>query len=201
MGPGEYDDNDESDEQEQTNSVADLCSPELALASTASTSGSTFRSSIHTHQNYPILCNVYKDPENQFEKVVLIVMLPGGAKSARIELSEDGLVAFVKYSWSSTMYTMNDLFKKQLDSQQITAHHPKILCIQDALENVRQRRDMCPESVIKVNLPIQVQTAIDSWTKGGLKRPDGTDIAYAEFKGFIKEYNKTLNDTQLVYDM
>lgn len=201
MGPGEDDDNEEIDEQEEGNArVIDLCSAELS-SSAPSTSVGTSRAVNHVHQNYPILCNVYKDPDNQFEKVVLIAMLPGGSTNSRIELSDDGLIAYVKYSWSRTMIRMEDLFKRQLDNNEITTHHPKILCIQDALENVRHRRDLCPESVIKVNLPIRVQTAIDSWTKGGLKRPDGTDIAYGEFKGFIKEYNKTLNDTQLVYNM
>lgn len=151
------------------------------------------------HHNYPVLVDLFKDPDNQFEKVVLAVLLPSGVQNPRVELSDDGLTAFVKYAWPKTMYNMEDMFKKQLTTG-ITIHHPKILCFKNALEKVRKRVDMCPEAVIKVNLPIKVQTAIDSWFKG-IHREDGTNIAFAEFKGYIKEYNKKINDSQLVFDM
>lgn len=97
----------------------------------------------------------------------------------------DGTRAIVKYVWPKTMFTMEDLIKKQLEQQFISPHHPKVLCIQRALEKVRKIVGICPEAMIKVALPIRVETAIDSWTKGGLKRDDGAEIAYTEFKGYI----------------
>lgn len=78
--------------------MIDLCSAELSSAPTTSTSVGTSRPVNHVDENYPILCNVYKDPDNQFQKVVLIAVLPGGSTNSRIELSDDGLIAYVKYS-------------------------------------------------------------------------------------------------------
>ncbi|KAJ6642859.1 hypothetical protein Bhyg_07815 [Pseudolycoriella hygida] len=46
-----------------------------------------------------------------------------------------------------------------------------------------------------------VQTASDSWTKGGIKRDDGTHIAFAEFKGYIKDYNKKVEESHLIFDI
>ncbi|KAJ6647980.1 hypothetical protein Bhyg_03205 [Pseudolycoriella hygida] len=147
------------------------------------------------HHNYPVLCEMYKEPENQLEKVVVAVSLPGGAQNVRVEVSEDGMQCLVKYGWPKTMYTMDDLFRKQLENK-VNIVHPKVICFQ-----VRQRIDAIPDSVIKVNLPIKVQTAIDSWTKGGAKRDDGTNMAYAEFQGYVKEYNKKTSESQLILDM
>lgn len=73
-----------------------------------SSAGGTVRSIADVNQNYPILWNVYKDPDNQFEKVVLAVLLPSGAKNVRLALSRDGMVAFENYAWPKTMFTMED---------------------------------------------------------------------------------------------
>lgn len=79
----------------------------------------------------------------------------------------------VKYGWSRTMFIMEDLFRKQLHLHQINIHHPKVSCMKNALEKVRLRTNDRPAAVIKVPLPIKVQTVTDTWIKGGLERDDG----------------------------
>lgn len=173
------DEEDEENDRQENNIAIDL------TAEVSSSAGQV----TNIHHNYPVLCNMFKDPDNQFEKVAMAVLLPSGAQNVRVELSQDGMTALVKYGWPKTMYTMEDLFKKHLANKQTTVCDPKVTCFKDALENVRERVDACPQSMIKVNLPIKVQTAVDSWMKGGIVRDDGTHVAYAEFKGHIKEYN------------
>lgn len=183
---------------EQEDEEIDKQENEVILISESSTSNAAVT---NIHHNYPVLCGMYKDPDNQFEKVVMAVSLPSGVQNVRVELSQDGMTVLVKYGWPKTMFTMEDLFKKQLANHQTSMCHPKVTCFKDALEKVRARVDECPQSMIKVPLPIKVQTAADSWTKGGVIREDGTNVAYAEFKGYIKEYNKKIIDSQLIFDM
>lgn len=199
-------DGEESDEGEEENNL-NLNNlnlrhdPEIIIDVDAHNSSAVAGCITNIHQNYPILCNVYKDPENQFENVVLAVSLPGGAYEPRVELSADGMIALIKYGWPNSMFNIEDIFKKELDSNRINEFHPKILSFKNALEHVRDRVDARPEGLIKVNLPIKVQTAVDTWSKGGLKREDGTYVAFAQFKGFIKEYNKKSNEYKLIFNL
>lgn len=71
------------------------------------------------HQNYPILYETFKDPDTQFEKVVLAISLPGGVTKVKIEINEDGLSVVIKYNRPDTLFDMKDLFKKLLSSKQI----------------------------------------------------------------------------------
>lgn len=188
---GEETDDKENDDKGNVDEVIDLSDISSPVVSCTT----------NIHQNYPVLCSVFKDPENQFEKVVLAVALPGGAIEPRIEVTEDGLVALVKYGWPRTIFNLDDLFMKELQSKAINEYHPKILCLKNALESVRERVDACPEGQIKVNLPIKIQTATDTWSKGRVKREDGTFLAFAQFKGYIKEYNKKTNESKLTIDL
>lgn len=189
MDGGSEDDNEDEEKEEKNEeskeATIDLCSDVPNTSASVS----------DIHYNYPMLCQLYKDPENQFNKVVMAVTIPSGAQKVRVELSNDGLTVFVKYNWPKTMFNFDDMFKKQLDNQEMNILHPKILCLKNALESVRTRVDSMPEAFMKVKLPIKVQTASDTWSKRGIKREDGTNVVLAEFKGYIKEYNKKANDS------
>ena len=150
------------------------------------------------HQNYPIICETYKDPENQCEKVAVVITVPAGSQNVKIDISDNGTTATVKYNWSKTMFDMQDLHRKMLANKQINIHHPRILCIKNGLEKYRQRRK--PEASIKVTLPKTVQTASDSWSHSGLKRDDGTQVLIADFTGYVKNYNTKLTDTVVQSD-
>ncbi|KAJ6634577.1 hypothetical protein Bhyg_13151 [Pseudolycoriella hygida] len=189
----------ESDEEDEVYEDKEVQKNEAVDFQLESSSGPGCITNIH--HNYPVLCDMYKDPDNQFENVVLAVLLPSGIRNVRVELNNDGMAAIVKYVWPATMFNIEDLYKKSLSNNEINIFHPKVLCFKNALEKVRARVDASPEGVINVNLPIKVQTASDSWTKGGIKRDDGTHIAFAEFKGYIKDYNKKVEESHLIFHM
>lgn len=151
------------------------------------------------HQNFPILCDVFKDPDNQLDKVILVVCVPCGAVNVTIDLNEDGVTAVIRYNWPDTMYVMNDLFKRRLSTKEITVHHSMISCIKSTLENVRTRIDAAPEGSILVTLPIKVQTSTESWNKWGEKRENGTQVLLATFTGFIKSYSKKIADSTVTF--
>lgn len=152
-----------------------------------------------SHQNYPIVCEVYQDPDNQCEKLSLVVSLPAGASNVKVETTDDGETAIVKYQWSKTMIDMGDLYQKLLANRQIGLHHPRILSIKNGLGKNRQRID-APDGLMKITLPIKVQTGIDSWSKFGVKRDDGTQILVVDFTGFVKSTNKKTTDAAVVFD-
>lgn len=132
--------------------------------------------------------------------VFIAVALPSGAQDGQMELNDDGNMVVIRYNWTKTFINMEDMFKKELAAQQISIHHPKVLCVQNGLEKVRSRIDLAPEAFIEVNLPITVQTSTDSWTKSGLKRDDGTQMVMAEFKGCFKNCNKKVDDAKITFD-
>lgn len=146
------------------------------------------------------MCEVYKDPENQCDKVSVVITMPAGAQNVTVQISEDGLSATIKYKWSETMYDMSDLYAKMLAAGTVTLHHPKILMINAGLEKYRNRIDAAPESAIKINFPIKVQTSAGSWTKFGVRRDNGTQIMVVDLTGFVKSYNTKISDSVVDFD-
>lgn len=152
------------------------------------------------HSNYPYLCEIYKDPENQMDKVLVAVSMPGGAHNIKMELNNDGTAVIWKYSWARIMYDMNDMFKKEIIGGQITSYHPKVLCFKNGLERRRHRIDADPHATITITLPIKVQTGEGTWKKSGALRADGSQVVTADFFGFVKDYNKKIADENVVFD-
>lgn len=154
----------------------------------------------YSHQNFPIVVEKFKDPVTEYEKLLVVVSLPSGSKNVKAELGDDGITVTIKYAWPKTMYDIQDLFKKQLTSKQFHLYHPMVLCYKNGLENVRKKIDMAPESSIKVNLPMKVQTAVDSWKHWGVIRDDGTQVFLAELSGYVKEYIKKSADESVIFE-
>lgn len=170
-----------------------------------STSGINFQDNIPNaesvmHQNYPIIVKEFICPNTETDKVLIVVSLPGGAQNTKVELHEDGLSVSVKYCWAKTIYNVKDLFKKQLSAGELQEYHPLVLSVKAGLAEARKKIDLAPESVIKIVLPIKVQTAVDSWEKWGVKRDDGTQIVLATFAGFDKDYVKKASDEAVKFD-
>lgn len=147
-------------------------------------------------RNYPVICEVYKDPQSELDKVSLVLTLPAGAQNVTIEITDGGDTATIKFKWIQSMYNMRDLFGKMIAAKQITIHHPRILCIKNGLEKYRKRMDLAPEATVKIMLPIKVQTSADSWSYNPLKRDDGTLILLADFTGYVKVYTAKIRDVR-----
>lgn len=145
-------------------------------------------------QNYPIVCNTYVDPITDTEKVLLVVSMPGGSQNVKVELVDDGQSALIKYSWPKSMYDIDDLFRAQLDKNDLTSHHPLVLCFKAGLQETRKRIDFAPIASFKVNLPIKVQVAPGSCKRWGIMRADGTQVLISCFTGLAKDYIVTETD-------
>lgn len=146
--------------------------------------------------NYPVVIKQFVCPETEHDKVLMVVDLPGGAKDPKIELQQDGFWVYVKYKWPSTMYDVQDTFKAQFDANEFQSYHPMVLAFKEGLREVRKRVNMCPDGVMKVFLPIKVQTAPKSYETWAIRRDNGAQIAFGIFTGFVKEYdNKTSDET------
>lgn len=173
--------------------------PSTSVPCTSNTYSPSISTNI-THLNYPYLCEIYKDPENQLDKVLLAVNVPGGAQNVKLELNTEGTAVTLKYNWAKIMYDMDDMFKTAIASKKITSYHPKILSLKGGLEKRRPRIDVAPESIITINLPIRVQTGADSWTKSGAMREDGSQVVMGDFSGFVKEYQSKISDANVIFD-
>lgn len=160
----------------------------------------TTHSGNFVHKNYPAICEIYKDPDNQCEKVAMVVSMPAGVDNVLLHLAEDGLSVKITYEWSSTMYDMNDLYKKLSRTERLPMQHPRVLCVKNALEKFRDRIDTAPMGEITLKFPIKVQTLTDSWSQSGVGRDDGTQILIGDFTGHQKIYNTKLSDSVVKFD-
>lgn len=151
-------------------------------------------SSTTVHQNYPYICETYKNPETRLDVVLLMVNLPGGA------LNTEGTVVTIKYNWPKAMYNVNDLFKNFVAAGDFAIIHPKVLAVGNALEKCRASIDSAPEGAIVITLPMKVQTGLNTWSKFGISRNDGTQIVMMEFMGYVKDYHKTKEDAKIVFN-
>lgn len=154
-----------------------------------------------TFNNYPALCETYIDPESLNQKVVMVLCLPSGAQNPKVELSDDGATAMVKCSWSKSIYEMEDLFKVPLAAATLNISHPKIMCLKNGLTKARKPVDVTPDTLIKVDLPIKVQTDPASWMHSGVKREDGTMAIVATFAGYINGYTKKVVDSTVKFEL
>lgn len=152
------------------------------------------------HQNYPCLCEIYKDPDTQMDMVLLVMCVPGGAQNVTIDLNHDGTAAIIKYNWSKVMFNVEDLFKKFVAAKEMTLHHPKVSCVKSGLEKCRFRIDAAPETTTTINLPIKVQTASNTWKRHGVARDDGSQVIIVEFLGYVKEYHKKMSDSCIIFN-
>lgn len=110
------------------------------------------------------MCKAYTDSVTDSENILLDVSMPGGLQNVNIELVDDGQAALIKYSWPKPMYDIVDLFQAQLDREELTIHHPMILCFKTGLQETRKRIDSAPTAFFKVTLPINVQVVPGNFT-------------------------------------
>lgn len=140
------------------------------------------------HQNYPIVCKAFTDPDTDSQKVLLVISLPGGCDDVKVEVADQGRMAIIRYQWTKSMYDVKDLFKVQLERGEFSSQHALISCFKAGLAESRKRIDFAPVSTMKVSLPIQVQKVPDTWKKWGIFREDGTQVLICIFSAIATEY-------------
>lgn len=141
--------------------------------------------------NYPAMLEVYKNPKNSNSNVHLAVVLPSGSTNAILKLSPEGDSVTIKFQWSKTLFNMDELFRKQLQSKELTLCYPRVTSFLDGLSKCRIKIDDAPECAMHIKLPIKVQVSPESWNKWGLQSTDGSTIIAANFQGIVTNYMVT----------
>lgn len=151
------------------------------------------------HQNYPIVCKPFTDPETESQKVLLVISMPGGCAKVKVEVGDDGHSAVIRYFWSSSMYDVKDLFKTQLEDESLTTQHALIACFKAGLKESRKRIDFAPAATMKISLPLRVQKVPGTWKKWGVIRDNGTQVLICVFAGLVTEYVIAQTEEDVVF--
>lgn len=154
--------------------------------------------SLVEHTNYPCICEKFLDPFTGNEKVLVVVNIPSGAQNVEIDICSDGDHITLSYYWAKLMYSAEDLFKADLQSEK--PYHPKILAVLNGLERIRLQIEEVPKSIMRIKLPIKIQTSQDSWIKKEIQGKDATQVVIAEFQGFKKTYFKKKTETLVKFE-
>lgn len=107
-------------------------------------------------------------------------------------------ISYVRYKYTILLKSEHCaekyLFKKALIKKDMTLHHPAILALQNGLEKKREKIDESPKSLIRIILPIKVQTGVENYKVSGAARSDGSLVVLGDFKVYVKDYhNKTMS--------
>lgn len=118
--------------------------------------------------NQECLVGVFMDPETNCESVAVLYLLPSGVDTASVSIPENnnGSSRYIEieYDWPQPMYDMDFFFREDLQKKTFQTYHPLIQCLHSELRRHRTNVDEQPESCVRVNLPIPVQSDTSSYT-------------------------------------
>lgn len=143
-----------------------------------------------SHQNFPIVCSKFTDPDTEREKVLMVASMPGGSENIRIEISEDGRMVTVRYAWTRSMCDIRELFRHQLMKKDFTTYHPMVLSFKAQLLKAKSSIEAAPDAAIQVRLPIQIQKSLGSYQTWEIRQNDGSSVLMAEFTGLAGHTNE-----------
>lgn len=132
----------DDDEDHPPNDVAEEKDnvEEKTVASSSSSEIDVFMKTVPmVNKNYPVICRQYKCPITEYDKVVVSVALPGGAQDLKAELHDDGISFNVKYRWPKPMYDVTNLFKAQIESQELFISDPMIVSYKAGLAEIKKK--------------------------------------------------------------
>ena len=156
-----------------------------------------------SHENQPVMTPVFKDPETENEKVIMVAALPGGAKEVEFSLIGTGAgtsYGKITYSWPQIMYDPVALFASSIKKKLLEQYHPKILAVKNDLPNHRISIDAIPRAVMTVKFPIPVITAEDSIIRSGVQLDDGTMVMMVELMAYQNSYAIKKKDTKVSFE-
>jgi hypothetical protein len=154
------------------------------------------------HLNQPTVVSVYKDHVTEQEKVIILCVLPSGATDIRFRLLGSGpgtTLGVVEYGWPPIAYQIEELFADEIKSGVMAACDPKIVALKSDLKLTRQHKDDVPKGSIEISLPIPVQTAANTITRGGQTRKDGSQAILVELTAYQTSYTLKPEDDKIVF--
>ena len=135
---------------------------------------------------------VYRHPDTEKEKVIIVANLLSGTTDVEFSLLGDGpgtTSAQISYKWAPSSFNIEDLFAKEIKNKTIPKCHPKIVELKKCLEDTRASRDDTPVGLINLTLPIPVLTAEDTISRSGKKSKDGTMHLIIELTAYESLYS------------
>lgn len=117
------------------------------------------------------------------EYAIICLPLVSGATNPKFKISEDGNEAIIRYNWPKPMFNVAMSFKKD-NGKEI----PKILALEEELQQKRESINDIPEGIIRIKLPFTVQTAMENQIITGFEDKDGCRMFRIELPAIIKRY-------------
>jgi hypothetical protein len=144
------------------------------------------------HNSQPILMEVFRDPDTEKDKVIVVASLVGGTTDVEFTLLGSGpgtTFAEISYKWALNSFNIEELFAKEIKTGKIPYCHPKIVKLKKGLQNYRDSKDDTPIGTIDLTLPITNLTTENSISRTGKKNKDGTMIMIIELTAYESLYS------------
>lgn len=157
-----------------------------------------------SHQNQPILMDVYVDPVTENEKVIVVASLNGGATDIHFSLIGSGpgtISAQITYSWPKIAFDIEALFEKEIKEEKLPSCHPKIIGLKKCLQDNPKNIDEVPTGIINLTLPRAVQTASATISRRGKKSIDGSQLLIVELLAYENSYTVKEKDSVVKFDL
>ena len=100
------------------------------------------------------------------EKYTVLIVLPSGVSDGDVVVpaKDDGTdEVLFSYPWTEEFVNINELYEKELTNKTLSISHPEIMAMKESLRDVKHSIDDIPKSVIKIKLPVKVQTSHHSY--------------------------------------
>lgn len=155
------------------------------------------------HHNQPVMMSVYRDPDTEEERVIIVASLPGGSTDIEFSLVGSGpgtRTARIEYRWPSIAYNIEEIFAKEIANKIIPSCHPKILALKADLQNTRDCIDEAPKGMMELSLPISVQTVANSVKRMGKVKENGSLTLIVELSAYQNAYTVKQEDKKVVFE-
>lgn len=152
--------------------------------------------------NPPISMSVYRDPDTEIERVIIVAGLPFGAVDVSFSLVGNGpgtRAARIDFFWPSIAFDFEALFGKEIEKG-MPKIHPKILALKQDLQHARDSIDDIPNGTIELNLPISVQTSEATISRKGKTQKDGSSVLIVELTAYENSYTTGYGKKKIVFE-
>jgi hypothetical protein len=145
--------------------------------------------------NGPIIRYEFRDPDNNTEKIMVIIPKFGGISDIRYCLDACGVVFSVSFNWPKICYSPLDLFKRMTANPAFSKFHPKVTGMETELKKFREKKDEIPRGTIQIDLPRAVQTDKTTIIKKVVMGENGEEIVMVELSVVSSDnYNDSIDD-------
>lgn len=149
--------------------------------------------------NPPCSVWVYTDHKLKTEFVCVLLPIFSGERDIKFELSEDGNVVTIHYTWPSQFYRASELFKASIDKGEMSTEHPKVHGFVSNMIELGVTENSKPRGKMIIKLPCQVKREIGSWKKQAVNVEE-TKMILLEFTAYQKSLLVNDMDTSLTFD-